>query len=129
LVLLLLCPTFSAASDVGTLRITPKQALCVNGSWVGAKQLQVGETFTTPDGRVAVVTSVVPVVQKEAVPVYSLQTDGCVYRKPHPRSYGPQTLLSHRQKSWTIAPATSSTAARTGVGSSMCQSICAARAI
>jgi len=63
-VLLLLCPTFSAASDVGTLRVTPEQALYVNGSGVRAKQLQVGDTFTTPDGRVAVVTSVVPVVHK-----------------------------------------------------------------
>ena len=74
--LLLLCPTFSAASDVGTLRVTPEQALYASDSWVRAKQLQVGDTFTTPDGRVAVVTSVAPVVQEEAVPVYGLQTDG-----------------------------------------------------
>ena len=51
--------SLAAASSTEQLVASEEAMFWVNGSWVPAEQLQVGDKFMTPDGKVAVVKSVV----------------------------------------------------------------------
>ena len=74
--ILLVCAALASTSQAATLRATADQLFYVNGTWTAARALLPGDTFTTPDGRVAAVTNVGHFIEPRPVAVYSLQTGG-----------------------------------------------------
>ena len=85
-VALLLCLLAVGSSLAGTLRVTPDQTFRVNGSWVPAEALSVGDKLVTADGRVAVVTSIETVTTTENFTAYGLCTQ-------HPGNFFAADLL------------------------------------
>ena len=55
------------------LKVTLEHPFLVNGEWIPAKQLQVGDILKTIDGKTARITEINDVVSAESFPVYNLE--------------------------------------------------------
>jgi hypothetical protein len=63
---------FSLVS-AGNLKVTEEHPFLVNGEWISASQLVVGDTLSTVDGKKVKITSLDDVVSNESFPVYNLE--------------------------------------------------------
>jgi hypothetical protein len=66
---------FSLASLVsaGTLKVTEEHPFLVNGSWISASDLKVGDTLSTVDGKKVKITGLEDIVRDSSFPVYNLE--------------------------------------------------------
>ena len=67
--------SLSNFSQAGTLKVTEEHPFLINGSWVSASDLKVGDELTTIDGKKVRITSIEDVETKEPFPVYNLEAE------------------------------------------------------
>jgi len=60
-------------SQAGTLKVTEEHPFLINGTWIPASDLKVGDELTTIDGKKVRITSIQDVETKEPFPVYNLE--------------------------------------------------------
>ncbi len=60
----------------GELRVTSEHPFLINGTWVTAKDLKVGDELFTVNGKKARITKIIDVKTKEPFPVYNLEVRG-----------------------------------------------------
>jgi len=61
--------------DFGQLKVTLEHPFLINGNWVKANELKVGDKLTTEDGRKAVISSIEKVSVPEGIEVYNLEDE------------------------------------------------------
>jgi hypothetical protein len=72
-ILILNISFFLSASSFGELKVTEEHPFLINGEWIPAKDLQVGDELTTIDGKRVRITSIQDIETKEPFPVYNLE--------------------------------------------------------
>jgi intein/homing endonuclease len=65
--------SLSNFSQAGTLKVTEEHPFLINGSWIPASDLKVGDELTTIDGKKVRITNITDVETKEPFPVYNLE--------------------------------------------------------
>jgi len=65
--------SLSKFSQAGTLKVTEEHPFLINGSWIPASDLKVGDELTTIDGKKVRITSIQDIETKEPFPVYNLE--------------------------------------------------------
>jgi len=64
---------FSNFSLAGTLKVTEEHPFLINGSWISASDLKVGDILKTADGKSVRITNLQDVETEEPFPVYNLE--------------------------------------------------------
>jgi hypothetical protein len=64
---------FISASSFGELKVTEEHPFLINGSWIPASDLKVGDELTTISGKKVRITSIEDIETKEPFPVYNLE--------------------------------------------------------
>ncbi len=75
ILLLLALILFSNLVSAGELKVTSEHPFLIEGNWVSANQLNVGDKLTLADGRKAVIKNIKRVVPADAFKVYNLETE------------------------------------------------------
>ena len=57
----------------GTLKVTSEHPFLINGEWIPAKELKIGDRLTEINGKIVEITSIKKVVPKEPFLVYNLE--------------------------------------------------------
>ncbi|MDD5193855.1 MAG: polymorphic toxin-type HINT domain-containing protein [Candidatus Nanoarchaeia archaeon] len=57
------------------LKVTSEHPFLINGKWIPASQLHVGDLLTTAEGKTSKIMSIKKIVSTEAIPVYNLEAD------------------------------------------------------
>jgi hypothetical protein len=65
--------SLSNFSQAGTLKVTEEHPFLINGTWIPASDLKVGDELTTIDGKKVRITNINDVETKEPFPVYNLE--------------------------------------------------------
>jgi len=74
-VFLLVFVVFAISSYAEQLRVTPEHPFYLNGEWVEAKDLKIGDKLKTIDGKTAVIRNIRKVETNEPITVYNLEDD------------------------------------------------------
>ena len=77
-----------SATETGRLLTSDDQLFWVNGSWLPADQVKVGDKFMTPEGKVAVVKSTQDVTSAENASCYGLLSE-------NPHDFFANDVLAH----------------------------------
>src|SRR3989344_5431944 len=72
----LVYPLITTTSNKGTLSITDEHPFFVNGKWVEASDLNVGDLLLREDGKKARITRITDVSLDEPILVYNLEIEG-----------------------------------------------------
>jgi hypothetical protein len=75
LALIFILISLSNFSQAGILKVTEEHPFLINGSWIPASDLKVGDELTTIDGKKVRITSIEDVETKEPFPVYNLEAE------------------------------------------------------
>jgi hypothetical protein len=75
LILLGFLISLSFLSAEGTLRVTEEHPFLINGEWIPASELEVGDLLTTIDGKKVKITNIEDIETKEPFPVYNLEAE------------------------------------------------------
>jgi len=75
ILLLLALILFSGLVYAGELKVTSEHPFLINGEWVSASDLNIGDKLTLADGRKAVIKNIRKVVPAESFKVYNLETE------------------------------------------------------
>ncbi len=75
ILLLLALILFFNLVSAGELKVTSEHPFLIEGNWVSANQLNVGDKLTLADGRKAVIKNIKRVVPAESFKVYNLETE------------------------------------------------------
>jgi len=59
--------------SAGTLKVTTEHPFLINGTWIPASQLKVGDELTLANGSKVTITKLTDVVENESFPVYNLE--------------------------------------------------------
>ena len=65
----------SCFASAGTLKVTEEHPFLVEGKWIQANELKLGDKIQTLDGKKVRITSIEDVETKEPFPVYNLEAE------------------------------------------------------
>jgi len=70
LIILILLLSLSLA---GTLKVTEEHPFLVNGNWINASELSVGDELTTIDGEKIIIENITDMISEDNLSVYNLE--------------------------------------------------------